>query len=77
MFALISKLSASRKADSKRAVVRPRRVAMVEMLEDRRLHSVSPGGGDVSSYSWGLSQTGTSGYQQPAQTNIIAVLIGL
>ena len=77
MFALRRKWSASRNGESNGATKRPRRPALVETLEDRRLHSVTPGG-EVTSFSWGVSQTGVGTYAQgPAQSNIIAVLIGL
>jgi hypothetical protein len=61
MFSLLSKLSRSRNSVSNDRTIPSKRiaarVAAVEALEDRRLHSVSPGG-EVSSFSWGVSQTG-------------------
>ena len=91
MFALLSRLSPSRKAPSSEQTMPAPRAASIETLEDRRLHSVSPAG-EATSFSWGESQTGTSvsatlnkaspklmlaSVQQPEQSQIIAILIGL
>jgi hypothetical protein len=82
MFALLSRLSRSRKVQTCESTM-PARAASVETLEDRRLYSVSSGG-DLS-FSWGESQTGTStnprllvpAVKPSGQTNIIAVLVGM
>ena len=75
MFSLFSRIFPSRPSNSSRPESRAARVASIEPLEGRRLHSVTPGA-EVTSFSWGMSQTGT-GHHQPAQSNIIAVLIAL
>ena len=77
-FALLSSLSRSRKPLTNGQTFCAPRAASVETLEDRRLYSVSTGG-EVSSFSWGMNQTGTYGVQLPAvqKTNIIGVLIAL
>ena len=78
MFARLAKICRSKKTTTTPAAARP---TMFESLEDRQLCSVSPAG--LSSYSWGMTQTGTAvtlpAVQHPggANTNIIVVLIAL
>jgi hypothetical protein len=89
MFALLSKLSRSHKAASSEQPVPAARAASAETLEDRRLYSASSGG-DVASFSWGESNSGTmsatldkaspkltlAAAQHTGGANIIAILIG-
>jgi hypothetical protein len=82
MFPLLPKLSRSRKHESSERPLPAPRAACIETLEDRRLHSVTAGA-EVSSWSWGVSQTSAAprlllpAVQQTGGTNIIAVLIGM
>jgi hypothetical protein len=75
MFNLIKKLTRSRNtADSTSPA--PRRPAL-EPLEDRRLYSVSTLSAVQQPVSPSLPAVPLPAVQQPARTNIIAILIGL
>jgi hypothetical protein len=88
MFSLISTMAPSRKSQSNDRANRTPRIVSIDPLEARRLHSVTPGG-EVSSFSWDVTQTGSlkAGSSEimmetlktgTAQTqSIIAVLIAL
>ena len=81
MFAMLSKLSRSRRADTNERPAAAR-TASIETLEDRRLYSVSSGI-EVSSFSWGATQLGSGvqaqlpAVQHTGGANIIGVLIAL
>jgi hypothetical protein len=64
MFALVSKLSRSRKAQTIEPSMPAARAAAIDTLEDRRLYAVSPVG--PLSFSFGESQGGTMAVQLPA-----------
>jgi hypothetical protein len=49
-------MAPSRKSQSNDRANRTPRIVSIDPLEARRLHSVTPGG-EVSSFSWGVTQT--------------------
>ena len=66
-----------RSARSSATTAAPTRGAMLETLEDRQLYSVSPVSDLPAVQKVLLPAVHVSPVQQPASTNIIAVLIGL
>jgi hypothetical protein len=75
MFARLTQRLAPR--PTRTAPAAPARPAMFEALEDRQLYSVSPVGQLPAVQRALLPAVHVSAVQQPASTNIIAILIGL
>ena len=77
MFARMIQSLRSTRSTATKAAPAPARGAMLETLEDRQLYSVSPVGDLPAVQKALLPAVHVSPVQQPASTNIIAILIGL
>ena len=77
MFARLAQRLRSTRSTATTPAPAPARGAMLETLEDRQLYSVSPASDLPAVQKVLLPAVHVSPVQQPASTNIIAVLIGL